>query len=343
MSILISALVGVVLATAVMLLPHSPVPQQTKRPGCPTLQKFADRTASAVIAAIPTRKRFIAGLKKIHRCFIASLRSRAGHAETHVAAGWRAIGCGGPTRAETCFRRAIAIEPSNVDALEGLAIVLAQTGRREEAIPIYRKLIELGSQRREVRFDLAVACLETHRLAEAEQLLEELLDEDETDIMSRYNLAAVYHATGKLREAADAWREVVRRRPDFLVAREKLAEALLDLGENESALEEYLYVADHRRDDADAWRNVAVAAEAAGSLGRAVVSLQKAIEIRPNSATIYADMGDLKLRMHRETGEKKFLVEAVAAWRESLRLNKDQPEIRKKLETYGKIVSGEPR
>ncbi len=341
MSISISALAGVLLAIGALLLPRSPALPEDKAMPFPALRRFVVKTASSAISRVPTRKQLIAGLEKIHRSFIVSLRNRGGDAETHVAAGWRAIGCGSLQRAEMCFRRATALDPSNTDALEGMAIVLAETGRREEAIPVYEKLIELGSEKREVRFDLAVACMEARRLAEAEQLFTELLDEDENDIMSRYNLAVIYHATGRLSEARDAWREVVRRRGDFINAREKLAESLLDLGDAEAAMEEYLYVADHRRDDADAWRNLAAAAEAAGSLGRAVVALQKAMQLSPDNAEIHADMGDLKLRIHRETGEKKFLAEAVAQWRESLKLNKNQPEIRKKLETYEKIISDE--
>lgn len=235
------------------------------------------------------------------------------------------------------------MNPSHIDALEGLAIVLARAGRREEAIPVYKNLLELGSQKREVRFDLAIACMEARQFGQAEQLFKELLDEDETDMKSRYNLATVYHATGKLHDAKDAWQEIARLRPDFIGAREKLGEVLLDLGDAKAAMKEYLHVANLRRDDVDAWRNLAIAADAAGSLGRATVALQKAIELKPDRADIRADMGNLKLRLHRETGEKKFLVEAVAAWRESLKLDKDQPDIRKKLETYELVIADEPK
>lgn len=51
---------------------------------------------------------------------------------------------GDPAGAEEAFRRALSLQPDNGPALNNLALALAATGRRAEALAVIRQAIELG-------------------------------------------------------------------------------------------------------------------------------------------------------------------------------------------------------
>jgi hypothetical protein len=98
-----------------------------------------------------------------------------------------------------------------------------------------------------------------------------------------------------------------------------------------------------RPDDPVGWANLALSAEAAGSLGRAVIAARRAHAAAEDAgctdASLYAKLGNLLLRLHRRLGKGELLADAVACWRSSLASEPDQPELRRRVELYGSVTS----
>jgi len=250
-----------------------------------------------------------------------------------------------------CFYRAVDRDPENLDALQCLATALAATGRHQETLPIYKMIVNLapddpkGDFRQAgatARFNLAVALSRLEQFDQAAQAYRELLADHDDFGQAWYNLASLSHSQGRLTEARDAWKQVVRLNPRLVTAQVQLGEVLMDLGEPAEAMKAYAEAAKLQSADPAAWLNLANAAQAAGSLGRAATALKRAAELTPNDATVWARLGDVLLGIHRATSERPFLNEAVAAWRESLRLNGDQKRIRELIATYEKVLTTQP-
>ncbi len=64
--------------------------------------------------------------------------------EEYLREGWRLYGSkGNDDAAEENFRRAISSNPNSVDAYYGLALVLKTQDRRQEAIQMFQKVVDL--------------------------------------------------------------------------------------------------------------------------------------------------------------------------------------------------------
>ena len=321
----------------------------TSPPGCPTnlpttaasrpASKRSDLLASAASArealarqvfdpAVPGR------VSSQSSPAVKANRKLADDLLRHIAAGNRALARKDAATAAKCFYRALDIEPAHPDALRGLATALAAAGRYRQVIPVYQMIHGIWPKDRTALFNLAVALSKVHRFTEASQVYRQLLAQDADDVRSRYNLAVLHQAQGKLDQARRTWREVLARAGHLPSAHTALGEVLMDLGDQQGAMLAYAEAAKLRPKSVTGWLNLATAAEAAGSYGRAIVATKRAAKLSPNDAAIWARVGELYLALHRATGKDRFLTEAVAAWRQSLKVDPAQPQLRNYVETY---------
>ena len=256
-----------------------------------------------------------------------------------MAAGDHALAEGDTDKAIKFFYRAMDVDPTNPDALRGLATALVAAGKYRQVVPVYEMIHGMSPNDRTVMFNMAVALSKTNQFAQAQQVYLDLLNRNPKDVRSRYNLATLYQARGKLVEAAEAWRLVLRDAKNLSSAHTALGEVLTDLGDLHGAMLCYAEAAKLKGDCVHSWLNLSLAAEAAGSFGRAVVAAKRAAKLDPDNAEIFARLGELHLTLHRATGKERFLTEAIHAWRWSLALDPSQKQIRNFLETYEPIVS----
>jgi len=117
---------------------------------------------------------------------------------------------------------------------------------------------------------------------------------------------------------------------------------LLDLGEPAEAMRSYAEAAKLRPNHVTAWMNLSFAAREAGSYGRAVVALRKATALAPNDAEAWARLGEVLIELHRATEKRQFLLDALDAWRESVKLDPAQGELREKLRRYESAAASQP-
>jgi len=261
-----------------------------------------------------------------------------------LAAGDKALANDQPALAVEQFSKAVNLDSSNVEALKGLATALVADKRFDEAVPIYDTLIALTPKDRTARFNLAVALSRTRQFQRAQQVYRQLIEQDPNDLRPQYNLATIYQAQGKFTDAKAAW-EMLLTHADRLAPADAAAaytaygDVLLTVGKAAEAMTALAEPTKLQPDNPTAWLNFAIAARSAGSYGRAIVATKKAATIAPTDASIWNRLGALCLEVHRATGQTEMLAEALAAWRESLRLNPDQPQLADTVETYSVALS----
>ena len=73
---------------------------------------------------------------------------------------------GRPGEAESCCRRALAIEPTRPYSNKGLGLCLAKQGKLDEGLPYLLEAIRLAPEWLDPRWDLAIVLLEASRFEE---------------------------------------------------------------------------------------------------------------------------------------------------------------------------------
>ena len=265
----------------------------------------------------------------------AAAAASASDPKTHMVNADRSLARGDFKAAVKSFYLAFDLAPHRPEVLQGLSIALTAARRYREAMAIYEMILAIDPKDRTARYNTAVALSRLHRFGEAEAIYEKLVEEDETFIEAHYNLATLYQLQGKLGQAKGAWlaiRSQPRCPPSVYTY---LGEVLLDLGDHQAAMAAFDLAARREPKVVSVWLNRAAAARLIGSCGVAVVSTQRAAELAPQDPTIWKLLGQSQLELHRVSRKRKHLDAAVQSWRESLRLDANQPELERLVKSYG--------
>ena len=149
---------------------------------------------------------------------------------------------GDPTEAEVEFRKALAVNPQLVCALDGMAQVLAKERRFDAAVDYWQRALRIQPDAEDLQLALATATYKAAKAREANGLpaLDGAGVADAirllTDLVKKHvDLTAAYFALGNIyanehrnREAADEYQEVIRRTPNDTVALGAQVKALID-------------------------------------------------------------------------------------------------------------------
>ena len=269
---------------------------------------------------------------------LAALREVANDPRRHVTAGDHAMAGGDYDQAVRCFYKAIERDVNNLDALKGLAIALVAAERDDEAIPIYRKIIGMSPDDRTAAFNLGNAYMRLRQFGQAEEVYLAVLARHDDFVQARYNLATACLGQGKLTRARDVLREVIARANKLAHVRTALGEVLMDLNDFEGAMAAYSEATKLEPKVVTGWVNFAAAARSAGSYGTALVAIERAAGLAPKDPMIPKRKGELLLELHRRTGQRKLLIQAVRAWQQSLELDPKQLDLRDALKAYDHVL-----
>lgn len=97
-----------------------------------------------------------------------------------------------------------------IDALIARAVDAQMNHRVNEAIDAYRKLVEAGIIRPEIKFNLGLLFFESMRYDEASELLTQTLGDKNYSLASHYALGQCYRAQGKMDNAVEHFLQVVK-------------------------------------------------------------------------------------------------------------------------------------
>jgi Flp pilus assembly protein TadD len=134
---------------------------------------------------------------------------------SHLEQGTEAMRNGDNSSAAEAFRRALAIDPHSLAALNNLGIVLSRLGKPGEAIPLYVRALAVRPHDPTTSRNLAIAYFKTQRYAPAWQLLRPLAAKYPNDFqvldlaglslfaLDRYLEAAQYLERASRQQASD--------------------------------------------------------------------------------------------------------------------------------------------
>lgn len=155
-----------------------------------------------------------------------------------------------PVEAETEFRKALAVNPQLVCALDGTAQVLVKERRYDVALDYWRQALKIQPDAPDLELSLAIAtykaakarqadglpALDDAGVADAIRILTELVKSHPDMTDAYFTLGNIYANERRNREAADEYREVTRRNPTDMIALAAQVKALIDSSAYSEAL-----------------------------------------------------------------------------------------------------------
>ena len=156
----------------------------------------------------------------------------------HLERGLRAFADGRPEEALAEYRKALALEPENRNAMRHLALTLATAGRADEALAAYDRMLEVYPDHQLASLERATVLLQRGRVDEAIVGLRQAIRQDPDFEDAHFNLATAYSRLDRWQEAADGFRQVLRLDRDNVEAHYSLGVALEELGQIAEAASE---------------------------------------------------------------------------------------------------------
>lgn len=124
--------------------------------------------------------------------------------------------------AEQCYRRALALEPDNIEALINLAS-LVRRADLSGALALTERAVRLAPDRGEAHFALASTMRRLKRAEEAERHYRKALEINPELLPVYHELARLFYAQYRFEDAASVYRAWLKIRPDDPVPRHNLA------------------------------------------------------------------------------------------------------------------------
>jgi tetratricopeptide (TPR) repeat protein len=214
------------------------------------------------------------------------------------------------------YRKAIQLDPSYSDAHYNFAILLAAHNRIEDAIEQYQQAVALSPLRAEAHNNLANLLARTGNFAAAVRHYARVLELRPGSPEAYYNLANALLAAGRPDAAIDNYRAALGYGSERAEIYSNLGLALGRCGDRKAAIAAYGRAAELDPRDPTIHYNLGNALAAMGRDAEAVTHYQRAIELRPEYHSAHNNLGNSLLKLGRRE-------EAVAHYRQAIRLKPD--------------------
>jgi tetratricopeptide (TPR) repeat protein len=133
---------------------------------------------------------------------------------------------------------AVRLSPDDPEARHDLAVALHQSGRSNEALEQFEKVVELQPEALHL-IELGVAYVSVSKADEARAAFERALESSPGHPIALHHLGNLAEARGDPSEAISLYRQAVEHDPSYMIAHFHLAEALRNHGQLEAAYRSY--------------------------------------------------------------------------------------------------------
>ena len=185
-------------------------------PAVPAASSAAPATATASAGAKPARRAASAprasappvqpaGTELLRRDNQVAIKRPAPQIDPHVAAGYAAYQAGDVAAAREAYRQALGDDPSNHDALLGMAAVEIRSGRFDEADKLYRRLLDADPRDPHAQAGLLALRSDLTDPVAAESRVKTLLAEDPGANVLYFTLGNEYARQGRWAEAQQSY------------------------------------------------------------------------------------------------------------------------------------------
>ena len=190
------------------------------------------------------------------------------HVNAHNGLGVALFRQGQVEQAIEHYERAIALQPDHVSAYNNLGTALQRQGKFEDAAGYYRQALALKPDYASAHDNLGTVLHEQGQLDEAIVYYQRALELDPTLANAYNNLGSALQAQGKLEDAIASCLKAIQLQPDHADAHNNYASGLVDQGKFETAIEHYRQAIHCSPDHANAHLNLGIVLLLLGDLKR---------------------------------------------------------------------------
>jgi predicted O-linked N-acetylglucosamine transferase (SPINDLY family) len=191
--------------------------------------------------------------------------------------------------AELCYRRALQARPDFAEAYNNLANVLQTLGELDAATAAYRQALALRPDYPEALNNLAVVLRLRGELDEALACCRHAVALRPALAEAHSTQGDVLREAGQTREAVACYEHALQLRPELPQIHLNLGLALHDLGRLSAATASYREAIRLQPDYADAHSNLGVVLKEQGELDAAAACYERALQLDPRSAAAHSN------------------------------------------------------
>jgi arylsulfatase A-like enzyme/Flp pilus assembly protein TadD len=209
------------------------------------------------------------------------------------------------------FRAIIDERPSFTNAYANLAYVLHEIGRLDESIAVIELAMTRGAHNRSMLGRLGAYLQEAGRLEESVVLLESVVEDDPTYVEAFNYLGVSYSRLGRTREAIETLNRVLELDPSYASGYSNLGSVFLAgkrFGDAEALFGKALEL-DPRL--ATAWNGLGIVQASTGRESDAIESWKKAVSLDPRQYDTLYNLGTLLTKLNLFDGAIRYLDQFV--------------------------------
>jgi tetratricopeptide (TPR) repeat protein/SAM-dependent methyltransferase len=241
-------------------------------------------------------------------------------------------------QAEACYRKVLAAEPGNVDALHLLGVLARQAGQPGAAVDLIAKAVGLNGRIAELHTSLGNALMDLGRTAEAEACYRRAVALKPEYAAAHNNLGNVLQGRGEYREAEDCYRRALALDPRYPAAHGNLGATLLEQAKSAEAEASCRAALALKPDFAAACSNLGNALSLQGRSAEAEAYCRRALTLESGYPEGHNNLGNILKDQGR-------LDEAEACYRRALDLKPNLAEAHNNLgllaKDHGKLAAAE--
>ncbi|HTH96934.1 MAG TPA: tetratricopeptide repeat protein [Stellaceae bacterium] len=251
--------------------------------------------------------------------------------------------------AEPLYRRVLAVDAHNAEALHLLGVLAHQTGRSAEARRLIARALEVSPDNASYHNNFCIVLLAVQEVGAAISHAERALVLAPGYVEAFNNLGNALKAAHRLDEAADAYRSALRLKPDYVDAWYNFAILLQVQGKFDQAIEVYQHVLGLQPGYVNALINLGSALNDAGRPGEAIEIFERLIQGGIADIRVLNNLGNAYKSHGRPT-------DAIACFHKALTFDPANAAVLNNLgnalqkvgdidgaiETYGRVLAANP-
>jgi predicted O-linked N-acetylglucosamine transferase (SPINDLY family) len=223
------------------------------------------------------------------------------------------------SEAEAIYRRILAAQPNQADALHGLGIIAMQVGKFELAVDLLSRAVAAAPGVPHFRSNLGLALTQLNRLDQAIDTLRQAVQMQPDLADAQNNLGNALRRAGRIDEAIATLRYAIGFNPTSAEAHTNLGSCLRCKGQYAEAEGEYRKALQINPNMPQAYNGLGTIYAMRDRRDLAIEMFQNAARLGGNWPEVHHNLGNL----YRETGR---LDEAAAAYRTAIALKPDFAE-----------------
>jgi tetratricopeptide (TPR) repeat protein len=222
-------------------------------------------------------------------------------ADGHISTGVKLFGRGKIKRAITCFEKAMALDPQNVDAHYHMGMALSRLGELKKAVARFRSALEINPNFFQGWFQLGLLLMKTDSIDHAITCLLTAVEICPDDARAYFRLGNALAKQNHIDLAIASYREAIRCDPNHARAHNNIGVAFSELGDFDEAICWYQKALEINPDSVEGYYNIGNALKRQNLPEKAAEYYRKFLALSPDDieacielANVLVAQGDIE-------------------------------------------------